>query len=397
MAKSLKTAFIRVSSVNKTSDKGTIVYNKKDIDKVIKEWASSSKLTYWYIEHSADDEVSMTHWHIVIRFANPMPFDNVKSHFPYGDIESAKNIKNCVQYLVHANDLSKVQYDWNSIVTNCDDMSPFKVLNNAQGEVTIQRIMEQIDNGIIREYNQFEYIPIEIWAKYKTRIENGLTFYRERIYMDKNRQIDVVFMSGDTGLGKTSFAKQYCEKSGKSYCISSSSNDPMQDYKGEDVLILDDLRDNSFEFVDLLKILDNHTKATMKSRYHNKAFIGETIIITSYKPLADWYFNVPRESKEQLYRRIKTQYKFYPEYIEIYEFDELQHKYIYVGKVPNIIVMSTRDKVNMGLNMIKAMGLELDSDYEQKVRTQIDTMTDEQLEVEFTKASNEENTLFGTK
>ena len=40
----------------------------------------------------------------------------------------------------------------------------------------------------------------------------------------------------------------------------------------EDVLILDDLRDSDFKFTDLLKILDNHTKSTVKSRYHNKAF-----------------------------------------------------------------------------------------------------------------------------
>lgn len=385
MAKSMKTAFIRVTSVNNTSDKGTVTYNKTDIDKIIKEWASTCKLTYWYIEHSADDEVSMTHWHIVLKFANPMPFENVKSHFPYGDIESAKSIKKCVQYLVHANDLSKVQYNWSDVVTNCEDMTPFKVQSNAQGEVTIQRIMEQIDNGIIREYNQFEFIPIEIWSKYKTRIENGLTFYRERVYMDKNREINVVFMSGETGLGKTTFAKQYCENAKKSYCVSSSSNDPMQDYKGEDVLILDDLRDSDFKFTDLLKILDNHTKTTMKARYHNKAFIGETIIITSYRPLSDWYFDVPKESKCQLYRRIKTQYKFYQEHIEIFEYNDIAQKYDYVGKVPNVITMRAREKAKMALDMVKAMGLELDTTYEQKVRTTIDNMSDEQLELAFTK------------
>ena len=31
------------------------------------------------------------------------------------------------------------------------------------------------------------------------------------------------------------------------YCISSSSNDPFQDYLGQKAIILDDLRDKSFE------------------------------------------------------------------------------------------------------------------------------------------------------
>ena len=92
--------------------------------------------------------------------------------------------------------------------------------------------MERIDKGEIKEYNQFEMIPIELWAKYKTRIENALIYYRERICMDKNREINVMFLSGDTGTGKTSFAKQYCQSLKKSYCVSSSSNDVMQDYKG---------------------------------------------------------------------------------------------------------------------------------------------------------------------
>lgn len=393
MAKSMKTAFIRVASENNTQN-GLVKYNKNDIDKLLQEWASSCRLTYWYIEHSADDEVSLTHWHIVIRFANPTPFENIKSKFPYGDIENAKSIKWCVQYLIHLNDKSKVQYKWENIVTNCEDMTPFKVQSNAQGEITIQRIMEQIEKGEIREYNQFEYIPIDIWAKYKTRIENGLTYYRERVCMDKDRQINVVFMSGETGVGKTSFAKQYCTMAKKSFCVSSSSNDPMQDYKGEDVLILDDLRDSDFKFTDLLKILDNHTKTTMKARYHNKAFIGETIIITSYRPLNDWYYDVPKESKEQLYRRVKTQYKFYQEYIEIFEYSEELHRYEYVGKIPNVITMKAREKAKMGLNMVKAMGLELDTNIEQRLNEKIDNMSDEQLEMGFMEVDEEADALW---
>ena len=57
MAKSYRTAFIRVTGENDT-EKGKIVYNKKDIENVLLDWSSSASLTYWFIEHSADEEVS---------------------------------------------------------------------------------------------------------------------------------------------------------------------------------------------------------------------------------------------------------------------------------------------------------------------------------------------------
>ena len=197
--------------------------------------------------------------------------------------------------------------------------------------------------------------------------------------MDKNRNIDVIFMSGPTGVGKTTFAKNYCEKAGLSYCVSSSSNDPMQDYKGQDVLILDDLRDDSFKFSDMLKLLDNHTKSTVSSRYHNKGFIGSLIIITSAKPLNDWYFDVLKEDKEQLYRRIKYQYQFDNKTIKIFQFDDKLHRYEYAGSAPNIIVMKPRDQFNLVRNMFDAMGVEFSESINDKL-DKVSNMSDDEFE-----------------
>ena len=364
MAKSMRTSNIRVSSINDTKDNGIVNYNIDDILNIINNWLKSTNFTYWLIEHKADDEVSLTHFHIVIKFNTAVPFENIKSKFPYGDIESSRNIRNSVQYLIHMNDRSKVQYKWENVLTNCKDMSPFKVKSNANMEILINEVIANIEKGYIREYNQYEMIDIDIWSKHKSRIENALIYYREKKIMEKNREIVVFFISGNTGTGKTTFAKEYCQKLNKSYCISSSSNDPMQDYKGEDVLILDDLRDEDFKFSDLLKILDNHTNSTVKSRYHNKAFIGDTIFITSSKPLNDWYFSEKKENKEQLYRRIKSNYKFYEDYIELFEYSELKHKYIRLGQMKNYIKAPYSERKSITLNMLDALGLKLDEEYQ---------------------------------
>lgn len=359
MAKSMRTAFIRVTAENDTKA-GVVTYTLDGLVKMFTEWQEKAKLTYWIIEHTADEDVSRSHFHIVIKFGAPMPFENIKSHLPYGNIENAKSVKSCVQYLIHMNDKSKKQYNWSEVRTNCEDMTPYMLQTENQQEMSIMDIIDRIDKGHIREYNQFNIIPNVIWSKHKTRIENALTHYRERIYMDKDRQITVVFVSGPAGVGKTTMAKMYCKSLDLSYCISSSSNDPMQDYKGEDVLILDDLRDDVFAFADFLKILDNHTKSTMKSRYHNKAFIGKVIIITSCKPLSDWYYDVPAPDKKQLYRRIAEMHQLTKERITTYAWDDKDKVYKLVGSAPNTVTMSFEERAEQGMTILKALGIELE-------------------------------------
>ena len=101
------------------------------------------------------------------------------------------------------------------------------------------------------------------------------------------------------------------------YCISSSSNDIFQDYKGQRAIILDDLRakeENEYvksgiEFVELLKMIDNNTQSSVYSRFQNKVFVGKMIVITSSVPIKYWYRQMQynnREDLKQLYRRINS-------------------------------------------------------------------------------------------
>ena len=103
-SKSLRTLFARVSQTNNTEN-GVISYNDDDIKAICDRLNGYSGVEYAYIRHNADDEVSMTHWHIVARFKSPVPFMALKEIIPYGQIESAKNFKKAMQYLVHMNDL----------------------------------------------------------------------------------------------------------------------------------------------------------------------------------------------------------------------------------------------------------------------------------------------------
>jgi hypothetical protein len=126
--------------------------------------------------------------------------------------------------------------------------------------------------------------------------------------LNTDRNLLVVFITGKAGAGKTFYAKKMLERMGLDYCLSSSSNDPFQDYLGQKAMILDDLRDRSFDLEDLLKILDNNTNSSVKSRFNNKVFNGEVLVITSSVPLHYWYGTYKTinsvDDLAQLYRRI---------------------------------------------------------------------------------------------
>jgi len=377
LAKSYRTANIRITSENFTNRDGLVTYTFADVCSLLKDWSSTSGLTYWAIEHPVDDEVTKTHFHLVIKFNSPARFETIKNKFPYGDIESSRNLRASVQYLIHFNDKSKTQYTWEQIVTNCLDLTPYKVQSSSQQEITLHSVYEAIERGDIREYNLYEKIPIALFAGNKTKIDNALTYFREKICMDKDRDVLVIFISGATGLGKTTFAKKYCIGLQKKACLSSSSNDPLQDYKGEPVLILDDMRDDSFKFHDFLKLLDNHTLSSSKSRYHNKSFIGDTIIITSTRPLYDWYFNKSSEDKHQLYRRVRQVLKFSPERIDAFEYSDKLGRYVPSGSAPNVYTMVAPDRAKLAMKLFDAAGIEFTPADKKTINDAIKTYTDE--------------------
>lgn len=276
-------------------------------------------------------------------------------------------------YLCHANAPQKYQYPVSDVRSNLDYPALVaKWRAKKENKSKIDVLVAKIRTGEVREYNLTANCDIETYSKNRTTIENALRWFRMDKMTNKNREIQVLFFEGATGTGKTTYAKRYCESQDLSFCVSSSSNDPMQDYKGEDVLILDDIRDDSFKYHDFLKLLDNHTGSTTQSRYNNKAFIGDTIIITTAKPLRDWYANIT-EDKKQFYRRITSHFVFEHDYITVFAVD-YKGEEKRVGRVKNILEMPLQETARRTLDAMKAMGMEFEPEDEKELNSKIDKM-----------------------
>lgn len=277
--------------------------------KTIKQWA--------YIIHDKDD--TRPHYHIYLHFgtstvntADVAKWFNVPENF----INKVKGRKtDMLMYLTHANDTqkNKHQYSPSEVVANFDfetEIANSKIIGDFKNYSYAQQLTYVNSLPIVEKVKAFSQLE-KLW-KIECQYQSMVT----------DRDLQVIFITGKGGCGKTYYAKKLLNELNYDFCVSSSSNDPFQDYMGQKAIILDDLRDSSFSLADLLKILDNNTNSSVKSRFNNKVFNGSMIIITSSVPLHYWYINLKYDDNEdlnQLYRRISTYIWITKDVIRVYD------------------------------------------------------------------------------
>lgn len=288
--------------------------------KTIKQWA--------YICHDKDD--TRPHYHIYLNFS-PSSCDtkmvaewfklaytdeNGQEHTGEQFIEKVKGRKTDVLlYLIHANDSQKFKHQY----------LPSEVISNFdfQSEIATAKIVGDFENYSYAQMLAYiNTLPVDEKGRVYTKLKKLWELRCQLLTLETDRKIDVMFICGKAGTGKTYYAKKLLNSLNYDYCVSSSANDPFQDYLGQKAILLDDLRDEAFEFEDLLKILDNNTCSSVRSRFSNKVFNGELIIITSSVPLHYWYREKRMSNIDpltQLYRRITCYVEVATETITLYD------------------------------------------------------------------------------
>lgn len=272
---------------------------------------------YAYILHDKDD--TRPHYHIYVNFGNSgVDSADVAKWFgvPENFVNKIRGRRtDMLLYLTHGQDNQKHKHQY----------SPSEVVANFDFELEIEK------SKILGNFEKYSYaeqlkyvdgLAVSEKAKAFSQLEKLWRLQCQCLSLTTDRSITVMFVCGKAGAGKTYYAKKLLASFGFDYCISSSSNDPFQDYLGQKGMILDDLRYMDFELPDLLKILDNNTASSVKSRFANKVFNGEMIVITSSVPLRYWYpqyrFNKD-DTLEQLYRRINFYVKVEEQEITVFK------------------------------------------------------------------------------
>jgi hypothetical protein len=295
-------------------------------DDEIKKGITSNYVQDWlYILHdkdtyTAEDEkknpahragtLKKAHYHIFLRLKDSTDSKYIAAAFSVEE-QYINKVKgkwvDVLLYATHRNAPDKYQYSDEEVVSNFDFITVRdKEEKKKNDNKILDAIIDKIDSGELREYNLADYVSMKDYVKYERAIKKAFDYRAQRIAERKDREMNCIYICGDSGTGKTTYARQIAEEKHMSYYVSSGSNDILDGYKGQDCLILDDLRPSCMGLSDLLKMLDNNTASSVKSRYRNKVLECKLIIITTTLDINTFFKNVFSEEEEtivQLKRR----------------------------------------------------------------------------------------------
>ena len=296
------------------------------------------------------------HWHIYIKLKESRTFADVAKWFGIG-VTFVQKIKagtfegGCI-YATHANAPDKYQYPVTEAISSpgFDYAKIVEIKQQAfkrekKMDAAYQRKMEickMIEDGVINPFNKHQMISMEDWQNYNRAITLAFERQAELLELNNERNMRCIYIAGETMACKTSLAKMILEKYTTSHLIC-NSYDPLQNYKGQKGVCIDDISFSTFGWKDFLNMADNDTSTPVKSRYKNKSLYCDLLIITTTKEpyqLVQQMDGAQDENKKQFYRRFKTYY--YADYDTITEYrfnsDPEVMKYEKVRTIPNLAV-----------------------------------------------------------
>lgn len=331
----------------------------------------SNLKSYCIITHDKDilpsGEIKPPHFHAVLTFSNAKTIETISKTVGVEN-QYVNKIKTTTKsarlYLVHRNNPEKYQYDPSEVYADFDYIN---YVDDCPVRQKRETIAERIQTGEIKEYNLWQYVTIDEYSKNKRYYQNCFE-YRQNKIKGLDRNMECIFITGGSETGKTTYAKMLATQKGYNAYISSGGKNPLDNYKGEECIILDDTRSSSWSLTDFLKLTDNHTDSLVGCRYYNKSIAEcKLIIVTSVKSLDEFYENATKEDNEpkiQLYRRFQMVIEMKKETMTISAYNEDKKRHIPAVSVKNPVALMYQPKMakKMVDDFVTLMGLEIIDD-----------------------------------
>ena len=240
---------------------------------------------------------------------------------------------NALAYLIHAKDKDKYQYSASDVETfdtldyetfinqNREDFEKYAATKKREkSDESLDLTLSKIQLGELTYNDVMEDDSLAfLFGNNQQKFREGFNFYGERQTFlrlksleRKEYQMTVIYIQGDSDIGKSELAKNIALKvQGKLNEIglrgdiySASSANPFDNYLGEEILLLDDLREDTMRASDWLKLFDPLNSARMSARYQNKLVVPRLIIMPVYMSPKLFFGRIKAEDLNQFLRRI---------------------------------------------------------------------------------------------
>lgn len=240
---------------------------------------------------------------------------------------------NSKAYLIHAKDKDKYQYPASDVETfdtfdyeafinqNKEDFENYSATRKREkSEESLDLVLSKVQLGELTYNDVMEDDNLAfLFGNNQQKFRERFNFYGERQAFLRLKslelgeyQLTVLYIQGESEVGKSTLSREIAlQVQGKLNEIglrgdiySASSANPFDDYFGEEILILDDLRENNMSPSDWLKLFDPLNSARMSARYQNKRVVPRLIIMPVYKSPKLFFGEIKEEDLNQFLRRI---------------------------------------------------------------------------------------------
>ena len=289
-------------TINNPLEKGFDHINIKNI-------LSKTKSIVYYCLCDEIGQEGTSHTHVYLCCLSPVRFSTLKNHFSEAHLEAARGTsQENRDYITKSGKWENDEKHETSVPNSFEEWGEMPI--ERQGERTdLETLYEMIKNGLsnyeILENNPGFMLRIN-------DIERARQTIRSEQFRKQFRNLDVTYMSGPTGIGKTR-------------CIMEKYNyedvfrvtdylHPFDSYSGQDVIVFDEFH-SQFSASQLLNFLDGYP-LELPARYSNKIACYTQVYIISNIGLLQQYQAVQREQPETwaaILRRINHIVTFRPD------------------------------------------------------------------------------------
>lgn len=271
-------------TINNPIEKG---YTHEIIKERIKEMKS---VIYWCMSDEVGENGTY-HTHIYIAGCNAMRFSTVQNKFEGGHFEMANGTsQQNMEYVFKIGKWEKDKKKETNLPETHEEFGELPVeRQGARNDIT--DLYDMIKTGLTN-YEILESNPQ--YMMNLDKIERARQIVREEKYKTTWRDIEVKYITGKTGTGKT---RDVMEKYGYENVYRVTDYDhPFDSYKGQDVLVFEEFR-SSLKIQDMLNYLDGYP-VELPCRYVNKVACYTKVYIITNIDFTDQYRNVQEDSSE---------------------------------------------------------------------------------------------------